>query len=170
MEHINDNYIKFLTTMKKILFYSFLTVVLAACKASDKDVTYPQISDDDFLPQDCAEYHAGEVMHVHFVCSDDTELGSFSIEIHGNFDHHTHGTSSVECEEHHEHGGEGASEPQGWVYNKDYAIPAGSVQYTGDIDIEIPADAAEGDYHFMLRLTDHAGWQTIKAVPIRIEE
>lgn len=63
-----------------------------------------------------------------------------------------------------------ASDAQGWVFNKDYAIPAGSVQYIGDIDIEIPAEAAEGDYHFMLRLTDHAGWQTIKAVPIRIEE
>ena len=34
----------------------------------------------------------------------------------------------------------------------------------------IPADAALGDYHFMIRLTDRAGWQQLHAVAIKITE
>jgi hypothetical protein len=29
---------------------------------------------------------------------------------------------------------------------------------------------AEGDYHFMIRLTDKAGWQQLKALAIIIED
>lgn len=43
-------------------------------------------------------YYLGDTILVHFICSDDTELGNYNIEIHSNFDHHTHGTSAVDCE------------------------------------------------------------------------
>ena len=42
--------------------------------------------------------------------------------------------------------------------------------YKASVDIPIPEDAAHGDYHFMIRLTDKAGWQQIKSVAIIIEE
>ena len=145
-----------------------------ACDKESKDVSYPVIIDDGFLPADCAEFMPGGVIQVAFKCTDDVELGNFNIEIHSNFDHHTHGTSSVECDEH-QHDGQEEEQHQhqhsdaGWVFNKDYEIPAGLKEYQGSLQINIPADAEEGEYHFMLRLTDHAGWQTIKSVPIHIE-
>ena len=57
-----------------------------------------------------------------------------------------------------------------WVYNRDYTIPADQRQYDARVDIPIPADIDPGDYHFMVRLTDRAGWQQLKAVAIKIVE
>lgn len=166
--------------MKKNLFYilalSAIVMGFSACENKAKDTTPPVIDEVTFLPADCDMYYLGDTLLVHFICSDDTELGNFNIEIHNNFDHHTHGTSGVDCDEeegeehhheeddHHDHETvEGA-----WVYNKDFAIAQGRKLETIDIEIPIPADVLEGDYHFMLRLTDRAGWQTIKAVPIHL--
>jgi len=70
-----------------------------------------------------------------------------------------------EHEHEHEH-----SEGNAWVYNRDFTIPAGQRQYDARVDIPIPADAALGDYHFMIRLTDRAGWQQLHAVAIKITE
>ena len=57
-----------------------------------------------------------------------------------------------------------------WVYNKDFDIPAGQRKYNATVDIPIPADIDPGDYHFMIRLTDKAGWQQLKSVAIKIVE
>ena len=49
-------------------------------------------------------------------------------------------------------------------------IPAGLRSYEARVKIPIPEDVAEGDYHFMIRLTDKAGWQQLKALAIIIED
>ena len=54
-------------------------------------------------PIDCQTYHRGDVIAFNYVFEDDTELGSFNIEIHNNFEHHTHSTSTTECEDEDEH-------------------------------------------------------------------
>nr|WP_244939634.1 DUF4625 domain-containing protein [Arcticibacter tournemirensis] len=33
----------------------------------------------------------------------------------------------------------------------------------------MPADADPGDYHFMIKLTDKEGWQTIKGLSIKLQ-
>ena len=159
--------------MKKYIYMS-LTMALAlsfwACNDDEtKDDTLPVITDTGITcnPIDCQVYHRGDEIPFRYVFEDDTELGNFNIEIHDNNDHHTHSTSSVECEEHVH---ESHREVNPWVYNKDFTIPAGLKSYTASIDISIPADIDEGDYHFMIRLTDKAGWQQIKSIAIRIEE
>ncbi len=158
---------------------TILAVSFSACENKSKDTTPPVIEEATFLPADCDIYYPGDTIRVYFICSDDTELGNFNIEIHNNFDHHTHGTSSVDCDEeegeehHHEEGEEHHHEHEtvegAWVYNQDFAIGRGLKSDTLDIGIPVPVDALEGDYHFMLRLTDRAGWQTIKAVPIHLK-
>lgn len=81
-----------------------------------------------------------------------------------------HGTSETDCEhdeEHEEH--EEHHEPvKPWVYNQSFAIPEGQTHYVARHDIAIPQNIDEGDYHFMIRLTDAAGHQQIKAVAIKI--
>ena len=156
--------------MKKLYLSLTLLCAFCACSSSDdetKDMTYPVIntSDNVAIPTDCDVFRRGEVIPFNYLFTDDTELGSYNIEIHHNFDHHTHSTSSVECPM------EPTKKPvNAWVYNKDYTIPAGQRTFTATHNITIPADIDTGDYHFMVRLTDRAGWQQLHAVAIKIIE
>ena len=158
--------------MKKNIFFVFtLLCALCACSSSDDegnmDKQQPVISDQGIVtnPIDCQVYHRGEVMTVHYVFTDNTELGAFNIEIHNNFDHHTHSTSVVECPM------DADKAPvKPWIYNQDFSIPAGQRQYEANVNIPIPADIDPGDYHFMIRLTDAAGWQQLHAVAIKVAE
>ena len=158
--------------MKRKSIYSLILLcVLSACSSSNdeetKDMTKPVITDTGITanPIDCQTYRRCETVAVHYVFTDNVELGNYNIEIHHNFDHHTHSTSAVECEQ------DAAKTPvKPWVFNQDYSIPNGQRSYTARVDIPIPADIDPGDYHFMIRLTDKAGWQELKAVAIKIKE
>ena len=146
-----------------------LLCALCACSSDDdeqqKDMLQPVISDKGIIadPIDCQVYHRGDVIPFHYLFADDTELGAYNIEIHNNFDHHTHSTSSVECPM------DVKKDPvKPWVFNQDYTIPAGQQSFDARHDIQIPADIDTGDYHFMVRLADRAGWQQLHAVAIKI--
>ncbi len=153
---------------RNIIYSLLLLCTLSACNDSDddaKDMTYPQILSEgiDVTPVDCQQFSRGEILPVCFQLSDDIELGSYNIEIHNNFDHHTHSTSSADC----------PMDPQKqpehpWVYNQDFSIPNGLQTFNAKHEIAIPTDIDPGDYHFMIRLTDHAGWQQLHAVAIKI--
>lgn len=168
--------------MKKNLFLALclcaIYIGFTACENKSKDVTPPVIDDASFLPADCDIYYLGDTIKVYFVCSDNTELGNYNIEIHNNFDHHTHSTSASDCgnegehhdEEYTEHDHEHTPAEGAWVYNQDFPIARGLKGDTVDVNIPVPVEATDGDYHFMLRLTDRAGWQTIKAVAIHLHE
>lgn len=156
---------------RKNILYMMLLCALCACGSSDddepKDMEKPVISNQGITanPIDCQQYHRGEVIPFHYVMTDNQELGSYNIEVHNNFDHHTHSTTSAECQMDEE------KDPQNpWVYNSDFNIPTGQRTYDARIDIQIPADIDTGDYHFMVRLTDRAGWQQLHAVAIKIVE
>ncbi|WP_028911188.1 DUF4625 domain-containing protein [Prevotella sp. MA2016] len=148
-----------------------LLCALSACSSSDaddaRDMNQPIISEEGIIanPVECQQYHPGDVIPVQYVFTDDVELGQYNIEIHNNFDHHTHSGSAVDCElDMKKEAGDKA-----WIFNQDFTIPAGQRTYTTHIDIPIPSDAETGDYHFMIRLTDRAGWQQLKAIAIKIK-
>lgn len=152
--------------MKKNLFALLLLSTLCACGDTDKDETAPIISADGIVanPIDCQVYNRGDVIPFTYVFTDDRELGKFNIEVHPNFNHHTHSTTSVDCEL-----DDKKEEVHAWVFNQDYDIPSGLRTYTPRVDIPIPADVDPGDYHFMVRLTDRVGWQQLHAVAIKIK-
>ena len=157
--------------MKKNILSLSLLCALCACGSTDddetRDMTPPTISEQSITanPVDCQEYQPGDVIPFLYVFNDDVELGNFNIEIHNNFDHHTHSGSAVECQmEEKKQAG-----PKAWIYNQDFSIPTGQRTYTARVDIPIPDDAEAGDYHFMVRLTDRAGWQQLKAVAIKVK-
>jgi hypothetical protein len=172
--------------MKKIINMSLMmalltvfTVSFIACsKDDDKDMTPPVISDEGIVanPINCQQYHPGDIIYFHYVMTDNEELGNYNIEIHNNFNHHSHSTEADdhdhemdECDDDDEHEHEHEhSEGKAWVYNQDFTIPAGLRQYDARVDIQIPADIEPGDYHFMIRLTDAAGWQQLHAVAVKI--
>ena len=183
---------KFFNTSLMMALVSITTVCFTACSKNDdnkedvdtKDTTKPVIlttgtEANVVNPINCQVYHRGDTIHFFYVFEDDTELGSFNLEVHDNSDHHSHSTESDDHDNHeggecrHDHEGEehehDASERH-WVYNQSFEIPAGQKHYEARVDIPIPNDVAEGDYHFMIRLTDRAGWMQLKALAIVIEE
>jgi len=171
------------------LLFALSMVVLFACSTdgdTDKDMTRPTITDQGLAEQglvanpiDCQVYQRGDTIHFCYAFTDDTELGNFNIEIHNNFDHHTHGTSASECDHDDDHEAdaellrrlqaEGKTDTL-WVYNRDFAIPAGQCSYVARVDIPVPADKMPGHYHFAIRVTDRAGWQELKAIDLEVSQ
>ncbi|MBE6340692.1 MAG: DUF4625 domain-containing protein [Bacteroidales bacterium] len=154
--------------MKKIAILPLSLIIFGTACSSDNDnvdSTLPTICEagEQTCPTDCYECLRGESIDFCYTFTDDIELGNFNIEIHNNFDHHTHSTSSVECELN-----EKKSAVNAWVYNQDYSIPDGLTTYTPNISIVIPTNIDTGDYHFMIRLTDKAGWQQLRSVAIKV--
>ena len=109
-------------------------------------MTYPEISEQGITanPIDCQVYHRGETIPFCYVFTDNDELGKYNIEV------------------------KEAQNP--WVFNQDFNIPDGQKSFSAREDIKIPTNIDTGDYHFMIRLTDKAGWQQIKSVAIKIVE
>lgn len=143
-----------------------LMAVVTSCGNDDEpnDMTRPEITEgENPSPVNCEQFERGGILPVRYILSDDKELGSYNIEIHNNFDHHSHSTSGGDCPL------DPVKEPVNpWVYNQDGKIPEGSKAYNLDIEIPIPDNIDTGDYHFMIRLTDQSGWQVFKAVSVKI--
>lgn len=152
--------------MKKLTLLFLLTAFLSSgCDDLTKDEEAPVIdmSAADAFPGDCARIKRGETFTVRAIFTDNQELGSYSISIHHNFDHHTHSTSAVECE----------MDPlkaavQPFLNISENSIAPGTTRYAATVNIAIPATVDTGDYHCMIRLTDQAGWQSFKGISIKI--
>lgn len=152
---------------KLILSFIILPVLFLSCHRdkTDIDENKPEIlaSGNEASPKNCNVFIKGTFIPVRLIFSDDVELGSFNIEVHNNFDHHTHSTEHEECTL------DAKKQPvHPWIYNKDFTIPSKLKSYKVNIDIPIPADIDEGDYHFMIRLTDKSGWQQLRSWSIKI--
>ncbi|WP_293667675.1 DUF4625 domain-containing protein [uncultured Parabacteroides sp.] len=159
--------------MKKSLSFTFLfsvlmSLTLVACSKDkdDKDLEKPVIeAGSETLPQSCQVYTKGEEIPFRCIFTDNEGLGNYNIEIHNNFEHHSHSTDAGDCAL------DAKKDPVNpWVYNKDFTIPGSPLRYDAQVDIPIPADIDPGDYHFMVRVTDKAGWQELRAVSIKILE
>ena len=122
-------------------------------------------SGDSASPLNCQVYRTGEEIPFRYTFTDNDALGSYNIEIHNNFDHHSHSTEAGDCPL-----DEKKLPVHPWVYNQDFPIPGNSPLYDAHVNIPIPADIDPGDYHFMIRVTDRSGWQQLKAVNIKISD
>lgn len=152
-----------------ILFLSLCLFAFSSCDSDDddKDLEKPQIdmSFDSAFPQNCTILHRGESFTFKAIFKDNEELGSYNLEIHNNFDHHSHSTEITECDP------EPNKKPVNpLVFNKDYTIPDGKTVYEASAEITIPDNIDTGDYHFSIRVTDKAGWQEIKAFSVKIKD
>lgn len=139
--------------------------LMAGCHPDERDLEPPSILENGIAtcPVECEQFCLDDTIRFCYIFSDNQELGNYNIEIHNNFDHHTHSTSSVECDL------DVDKEPiNAWIFNQDYAIPPGSRNYMAQFAIPIPDDVDVGDYHFMIRLTDCSGWQQLRFVAIKL--
>ncbi len=152
------------------VFLVFLFAVFNACNNQETDDEKPEIdlTIADAFPVNCDTLYFGEDFSFQALLKDNVELGSYSIDIHNNFDHHSHSSEVTECE----------LWPKKvpvnpFVFIDDYDIPQGSREYKTSQKITIPAGNGngafdEGDYHFYISLTDKEGWSTQKGLSIKI--
>jgi hypothetical protein len=154
--------------MKKILIFSLFTSLLTygGCKKDDwVDDILPtiDISADNAFPHNCDTLYLGETAQIVIKLNDNKELGSYSIDIHNNFDHHSHTTEVIACED---EADKIAVNP--FLYIQSFSLPDGLTSYETNLAIQIPADADPGDYHFLVRVTDNEGWQALKGLSIKL--
>jgi hypothetical protein len=153
-----------------ILFFILLIFIISCEKDDDIDTEKPiiDLTIQDAFPVNCDTLYFGVTFELKTLFSDNAELGSYSIEIHNNFDHHSHSTEVTECNL------DPIKDPVNpFTFIEDYDIPTGIKEYETNILISIPSGNAngtfdEGDYHFMIRLTDKEGWSTQKGLSIKI--
>lgn len=122
----------------------------------------------DAFPLNCDTLYFGETFTWTVAFSDNVELGSYSLEIHDNFDHHAHSTEVETCVFDED---KVAENP--YYVVMDYEIPAGQASFLVSEEISLPASNANGllepgDYHFFIRLTDREGWSAQKGLSIKI--
>lgn len=156
--------------LNKTAFAILVLIALFACTDDEIDDVRPTIdlSLEDAFPVNCDTIYFGESFEVRMLFSDNQELGSFSISVHNNFNHHSHSTEVVEC----------ALQPKKEAANpfnfiEDYSIPAGLTEYETDFAVNFPSgdengDFDEGDYHFLISLTDKEGSSEQKGLSIKI--
>lgn len=144
--------------------------IFSSCsKDSDKqpiDETYPVIdmTAANAFPQQCSVIERGGKFVLRATFSDNTALSSVSVDVHHNFDQHSHSTEVNSCEM------EAKKTPvKPFLLIRDFPLAAGLQEYVLEKEISVPADVDAGDYHFLIRVTDRAGWQTIKGISIKLK-
>ena len=146
-----------------------IAVVVYACK-SDIDEEKPVISIyfDGAFPINCDTIYIGDTNTIQLLFTDNKELGSYSINIHDNFDHHSHSTEVEECSL------EEIKDPVNpFILQNDYTIPEGLTEYKATINLYLPngdneGAYDEGDYHFFISLVDAEGWSSQMGLSIKI--
>lgn len=154
-------------TLKYFYFLS-ITILLAACSGSDSieiDEEKPTISIDytDGFPQGCTSLTKGETYNFRAMVTDNQELAAYSIDIHHNFDHHTHDDQVAECSLE-----DTKTAVNPLIFIENYTIEEGGTNYEINVSITVPDDVDTGDYHCAFSVTDATGWQSRTSVDIKI--
>jgi hypothetical protein len=155
----------------RIILPFFLLILFSSCKDNegiDTEMPVIDLTIQDAFPLNCDTIYFGESFDLKVLFTDNVELGSYSINIHNNFDHHSHSTEVTECN----------LNPQKDPVNPylsivEYDIPTGQAQYTTNLSISIPTGAGgelydDGDFHFFISLTDKEGWSSQKGLSIKM--
>lgn len=147
----------------------FFIIGLVSCE-KDIDTEKPEIENDftASFPINCDTLYFNEAFTLKIKLTDNVELGSFSIGIHNNFDHHSHSTEVTVC----------SLAPKKdpinpFTFIEDFDIPNGLNQYETNLVLTIPSSNEngtfdEGDYHFFISLTDNEGWSAQKGLSIKM--
>ncbi len=150
-------------------------MLFTTCADNDEiDTEVPEIdlSQDDAFPLNCDTLYFGQTYTFKFYFTDNVELGStqaYSIDIHNNFDHHSHSTEVTECSL-----DEVKDADNPWVFLNSFDLPEGESEYNEELEFTIPSKDSygnqydAGDYHLFISLTDKEGWSAQKGLSIKI--
>jgi hypothetical protein len=141
--------------MKNVVLASSLVVLLGVVSCDNSsdpvDTTAPTIEMGD--PVSGESFEAGKSVHFEAKFSDDIELGAYKIDIHNNFDGHSHGRVAS------------SNEDPGllkWSLSESFDFERGlknSDVHLHD-ELEIPQNTMAGPYHFIVSAVDRSGNST----------
>ena len=157
--------------LKKSFIILVTIFMFGACTSDDdvdKDLEKPTISVNytGGFPQGCAELQRGNTYVFRAQVTDNTALAAYSLNLHHNFDHHTHDDQGAVCD----------LEPiktavNPLLYLENFQIDEDDVKvYEIQIQVTIPDDIDTGDYHCAYSVTDQTGWQSRTSIDIKIVE
>jgi len=159
--------------MKGLKYFTLLIVALLflnACDDNEIDTEKPSVdlTITDAFPISCDTLYFDEPFTVKALLTDNVELGSYNIDIHNNFDQHTHSTEFESCTL---DAIKTAVNP--YVFIQDYTIPTASAEYTTEVLMTFPSSDGtdlydEGDYHFQITVIDKEGWSTLVGLNVKI--
>lgn len=142
--------------------------VLFACSENDEldiDMEKPTIDLDynEGFPKSCTQLVKGQTYQFRVQVMDNLALASYSLDIHHNFDHHTHDDQGEKCTF------DPVKEPDNpMVYIQNFSIENRPKFYEISIPVTIPLHVDSGDYHCQYSITDQTGWQSRTSVDIKI--
>ncbi len=156
--------------IKTTLLFFFTILLFSACSSDDdidKDLEKPTITInyEGGFPQVCEPLQKGKTYTFKAKVTDNFALASYSIDLHHNFDHHTHDDQEEPCEL---LPIKDAVKPL--IYMENFSIPGAPQAYEIAVDISIPNDIDTGDYHCAYSVTDETGWQARTSIDIKIIE
>ena len=131
----------------KNYFIAILAISAAtffSCDNNDSDTTKPVIELHEPAEGQALLIGSEEGVHFEMDLSDDVMLKSYKIDIHNNFDHHSHDTRVT-------------GTTVDFTFNRAYDVSEQRTAHIHHHDIVIPANATPGDYHLMVYCTDAAG-------------
>lgn len=155
--------IKMKFKLNSILTLFIAAVFLTSCSSDDDatlDTEKPTISIIE--PHNDDEIAPGGEIHFEALFTDNVALASYKIEIHDDFDDHTH--AQVKS----------SHDLNPWSYEEVFQIPAGQTSFEADNHIEVPTTfngqpISEGIYHLGVYVTDTSGNEEQAFVTIHIE-
>ncbi len=121
---------------------------LSGCNDDPVDQSAPVIEVSDPVMNEI--FAAGSSIPFKARFEDNMELGTYNIEIHDDFDGHSHGRIAAR-----------QTDPslQKWYYDESFEIPEGKSVFDVDLEneIAIPENTLAGPYHFIVQAIDKAG-------------
>lgn len=139
--------------MKKYLILSVFTAILSlvftSCGKEETDTVAPVIQLEE--PENGEEIRIGSDMHFECDFSDNVMLGSYMIEIHSNFDGHSHKVATR------------AEGETPFFLKKPYELTGLRNSHVHHHDVVIPENTTPGKYHLVVYCTDAAGNQSLVA-------
>lgn len=143
--------------------------VVASCSDSDEeqiDNEKPVITIDyeNGFPKACAQLKRGTTYLIRARATDNVGIATYGIDIHNNFDHHTHDDQGKSCPL---DPIKAAVNPM--IYMQNFTAD-NSKNYEITKEITIPNNVDTGDYHCQISAIDQTGWQARTSIDIKIIE
>lgn len=146
-----------------VLFFTFLLSCSSDDEQRDEEKPTITLQYDNGFPQSCTELKRGQRYTIRVKVSDNKELASYGIDIHHNFDHHTHDDQGAQCTL-----GPIKKPVKPMIYMKNNTLETGKKSYEIVHEVQLGEDIDVGDYHCQISVTDITGWQARTSVDIKI--
>ncbi|WP_422090284.1 DUF4625 domain-containing protein [Tenacibaculum ovolyticum] len=153
---------------KKTVFTLFFSLLLINCSSDSENIDQEKptitINYDNGFPKSCTVLEKGKQYTIKVKVSDNIALAKYAIDIHHNFDHHTHDDQGSLCELN------PIKTPiSPLIFMENYNIDNERKEYEISQSITIPTNIDSGDYHCQISVIDITGWQSRTSVDIKIE-